>query len=70
MTDDIETLRLLRQVEVASRANRMSRVDRLRYLRANRWHRVDGNVWADKDGRKFSFGAAVREQLTRDLGVP
>jgi hypothetical protein len=58
---DTETLRLLRQVEVVGRANQMSRVERERYLRRNRWRRSHGNVWEDKDGRRFSFGAAVRE---------
>jgi len=61
---DIETLHLLRQVEVARRADHMSRE---RYLRSNRWRRSSGNTWVDRDGRRFSFGAAVRKQLARDL---
>jgi hypothetical protein len=67
MSDTTETIRLLRQVEVAGRANQMSRAERERYLRANRWRRINGNTWQDRDGRRFSFGAAVREQLSRDM---
>jgi hypothetical protein len=68
--NDTETLRLLRQVEVAGRANHMSRVERERHLRANRWRRINGNTGEDSDGRRFAFGAAVREQLARDLEAP
>jgi hypothetical protein len=64
---DIETLHLLRQVEVARRADHMSREEKERYLRSNRWRRSSGNTWVDRDGRRFSFGAAVRKQLARDL---
>jgi hypothetical protein len=67
---DTDTLRLLRQVEVAHQADNMSRAERQQYLRANRWRRINGNIWTDPDGRPFSFGAAVRLQLSRDLEAP
>jgi hypothetical protein len=67
---DIDTINLLRQVEVARRADHMTRTERQQYLRANRWRRINGNTWQDKDGRPFSFGAAVRQQLARDLEAP
>jgi hypothetical protein len=64
---DVDTIRLLRQVEVAGRADQMSRAERERYLRNRRWRRNIGNTWQDSDGRRFSFGAAVRQQLSRDI---
>ena len=67
---DTNTIRLLRQVEVQAKADQMSRAERERYLRANRWRRINGNTWTDRDRRPFSFGAAVREQLARDLEAP
>jgi hypothetical protein len=67
---DIETVRLLRQVEVQAKADHMSRAERQRYLRANRWRRINGNTWQDKAGRPYSFGAAVRQQLSRELEAP
>jgi hypothetical protein len=64
---DIDTINLLRQVEVARRADHMTRTERTAYLRANRWRRINGNTWTDRGGRPFSFGAAVRQQLSRDI---
>jgi hypothetical protein len=64
---DTDTLRLLRQVEVARRADQMSQGERQRYLRSKRWRRARNNLWEDRTGRLHSFGAAVREQLWLDL---
>ena len=70
MTDTDSAIRLLRQIEVQAKADHMSRAGRQHYLHANRWRRINGNTWQDKDGRPFSFGAAVRQQLSRDLEAP
>jgi hypothetical protein len=67
---DTETLRLLRQVEVQAKADHMTRTERERYLRNNRWRRSSGNTWTDRDGRPYSFAAAVRQQLSRDIETP
>jgi hypothetical protein len=67
MSDTNSATRLHRQVEVADRADSMSRPERERYLRRNRWRRSTGNTWQDSDGRRFALGAAVREQLSPDM---
>jgi hypothetical protein len=67
MSDTDSALRLLRQVEVQAKADHMTRTEREHYLRNNHWRRINGNTWQDRDRRPYSFGAAVREQLARDI---
>jgi hypothetical protein len=63
MTDIISQIR---QAQVASKAQRMSRDDKTRYLLKHGWRRVTNNRWQDSQGQRFPFGAAITEQLTRD----
>ena len=65
MTDD--TLDILRRAEIDGRALAMTKAERFAFLRRKRWSRVSSNIWADRAGVQLPFGAAVREQLRRDM---
>jgi hypothetical protein len=69
MTDDT-FLAELRYAEAASRARRMSREKKERYLKSRGWANTVGNRWQSRDGIDASFGNAVVTQMLADLGSP
>jgi hypothetical protein len=64
--DTSDTLRQIRAAAVQT----MSRDQKVQYLRANAWRRVEGNCWQSRNGVVASFAAAVQLQLLADLESP
>jgi hypothetical protein len=61
--DTSDTLRQVRSAKVQT----MSRDQKVQYLRAKGWRRLQGNRWQSRNGIAASFGAAVTTQLLADL---
>jgi hypothetical protein len=58
-----DVLAVLREQEAASRAQRMSRQEKLILLKRAGWQNTDGNHWRSRDGVYASFATAVLAQL-------
>jgi len=68
MTDILATLR---HAEATAKANRMSRADKMRYLREHGWRltSTSGKTqrWQAKDGTTGTLSGATAIQLMREL---